>query len=141
MPTRDSDSSSLKTRLKCKARQSGYGSHEIRMVNFVIFVVNGVSILKSMYADDEAEKQYSEMVATTFSCPFLSFKGTKGFVYLLLEISRPELFKYLLTSLLDNHIMFQWNIAQVVNSKILRDFTIFQVLTMTILLNFNYIGY
>ncbi|KAG5567224.1 hypothetical protein RHGRI_002698 [Rhododendron griersonianum] len=74
---RDSDSSSLKTRLKCKARQSGYGSHEIRMVNFVIFVVNGVSILKSMYADDEAEKQYSEMVATTFSCPFLSFKDDK----------------------------------------------------------------
>lgn len=127
MPTRDSDSSSLKTRLKCKARQSGYGSHEIRMVNFVIFVVNGVSILKSMYADDEAEKQYSEMVATTFSCPFLSFKGTKGFVYLLLEISRPELFKYLFTSLLDNQ-----------NSERLRNFP---VLTITILLNFNYIGY
>ncbi|XP_058206355.1 uncharacterized protein LOC131319918 isoform X2 [Rhododendron vialii] len=74
---RETDSSSLKTRLKCKARQSGYGSHEIRMVNFVIFVVNGVSILKSMYTDDEAEKQYSQMVATTFSCPFLSFKDDK----------------------------------------------------------------
>jgi hypothetical protein len=74
---RDSDSSNLKTRLKCKARQSGYGSREIRMVNFVIFVVNGVSILKSMYADDGAEKHYSEMVAATFSCPFLSFKDDK----------------------------------------------------------------
>ncbi|GFZ13334.1 P-loop containing nucleoside triphosphate hydrolases superfamily protein [Actinidia rufa] len=74
---RDSDSPILKTRMKCKARQHAYSSSGIRMVNFVIFVVNGVSILKSMYGDDDVEKQYTEMVASTFSCPFLLFRDDK----------------------------------------------------------------
>ncbi|KAL6955687.1 cyclin-dependent kinase [Sarracenia purpurea var. burkii] len=73
---RDSDSSYLKTRMKYSARQSGYSSSKIRMVNYVIFVINGVSVLKSLYRDDEA-KQYTEMVAATFSCPFLSFRDDK----------------------------------------------------------------
>ncbi|CAL5353424.1 unnamed protein product [Camellia sinensis] len=74
---RDSDSSTLKTRMMCKARQSGYYSSEIRMVNFVIFVVNGLSVLKSLDSDDEAEKNYTQLIATTFNCPFLSFKDDK----------------------------------------------------------------
>ena len=83
LPVRDSDSPILQMRIKCKARQHGYSSSGIRMVNFVIFVVNGVSILKSMYGDDDVEKQYTEMVASTFSCPFLLFRGNKGSIILL----------------------------------------------------------
>ncbi|XAR58758.1 hypothetical protein NMG60_11014287 [Bertholletia excelsa] len=74
---RDSDSSTLKTQMKYKARQGSYQSYRIRKVNFVIFVINGLSILKSMDSDDEADKRYTEMVATTFNCPFLSFKDDK----------------------------------------------------------------
>ncbi|XP_052187178.1 uncharacterized protein LOC127797970 [Diospyros lotus] len=74
---RGSDSWRLKTRMKQKARQNGYNSSEIKMVNFVIFVVNGLSVLKSMNSDDEADKQYTEMVATAFNCPYLSFKDDK----------------------------------------------------------------
>ncbi|KAL7172812.1 hypothetical protein ACSBR2_032312 [Camellia fascicularis] len=77
---RDSDSSTLKTRMMCKARQSGYYSSEIRMVNFVIFVVNGLSVLKSLDSDDEAEKNYTQLIATSFNCPFLSFKDDKPVV-------------------------------------------------------------
>ncbi|GMP90301.1 hypothetical protein CsSME_00041494 [Camellia sinensis var. sinensis] len=82
---RDSDSSTLKTRMMCKARQSGYYSSEIRMVNFVIFVVNGLSVLKSLDSDDEAEKNYTQLIATTFNCPFLSFKGTKASIIFVLK--------------------------------------------------------
>ncbi|KAK2995155.1 hypothetical protein RJ640_025385, partial [Escallonia rubra] len=72
-----SDSALLKSRMKCKARQDGYYSSEMRMVNFVIFVVNGLSVLKSMESNDEADKMYTEMIATMFNCPFLSFKDDK----------------------------------------------------------------
>ncbi|XP_059626247.1 uncharacterized protein LOC132269175 [Cornus florida] len=76
---RDSDSSSVKTRMKYKDRQIGYYS-EIRKVNFVIFVVNGLSVLKSMDSSDDvaaAETRYIQIIATTFNCPFLSFKDNK----------------------------------------------------------------
>ncbi|KAK3017466.1 hypothetical protein RJ639_006416 [Escallonia herrerae] len=75
-----SDSAFLKSRMKCKARQDGYCSSETRMVNFVIFVVNGLSVLKSMESNDGADKMYTEMIATMFNCPFLSFKDDKPVV-------------------------------------------------------------
>ncbi|KAA8543539.1 hypothetical protein F0562_021715 [Nyssa sinensis] len=74
---RDSDSSSLKTIMKSKARHNGYKSSEARMVNFVIYVVNGLSVLKSMNSNDEAGMQYTQLISTTFNCPFLSFKDDK----------------------------------------------------------------
>ncbi|KAM7496247.1 hypothetical protein LguiA_020661 [Lonicera macranthoides] len=77
---RDSDSSSLKTTMKRKARQNGNCSREIRMVNFVIFVVNGLSVVKSMDADDEPDAYYTQMIASVFNCPFLSFKDDKPVV-------------------------------------------------------------
>ncbi|KAK3029407.1 hypothetical protein RJ639_039751 [Escallonia herrerae] len=72
-----SDSAILKSRMKCKARQDDYSTSETRMVNFVIFVVNGLSVLKSMESNDEADKMYTEMIATMFNCPFLSFKESR----------------------------------------------------------------
>ncbi|CAK9140905.1 unnamed protein product [Ilex paraguariensis] len=74
---RECDHSSFKTRLKYKARQNGYRVSEIRMVNFVIFVVNGLSILKAIESDDETGPRYTQMIATMFNSPFLSFKDDK----------------------------------------------------------------
>lgn len=61
--------------MKCKSRHNGLVSPETRIVNFVIYVANGVSVLKSMDGDGEADKDYSQMIAATFNCPYLSFKG------------------------------------------------------------------
>lgn len=77
---RDSDSSSLKMALKCKARESGSSFSKIRKVNFVIFVVNGFSVLRSMNSDKEEDKNYIENVVKTFNCPYLSFKDDKPVV-------------------------------------------------------------
>lgn len=72
--TRKSDSMDLKALLKCKARGS-HPSSQFRAVNFVIFVVNALSILESMDGDDEKKQQYCQMIATNFNNPLLSFKG------------------------------------------------------------------
>ncbi|KAF2286750.1 hypothetical protein GH714_026789 [Hevea brasiliensis] len=76
---RPSDNSSLRTRMKCKMLRSCSQSKEARMVNFVIFVVNGLAVLKSMDSDDDGSK-YIQMIATTFNCPYLSFKDDKPVV-------------------------------------------------------------
>lgn len=47
------------------------------MVNFVIFVVNGISVLKSMDSNDDSETKYSQTLARAFSCPYVSFKGNR----------------------------------------------------------------
>ncbi|WCJ37959.1 P-loop containing nucleoside triphosphate hydrolases superfamily protein [Euphorbia peplus] len=71
--TRKSDRSSLRTWMKCKARRNGNRSKETRMVNFVIYVVNGLEFLN--YVDNEAGgTAYAQMIATTFNCPYLSFR-------------------------------------------------------------------
>ncbi|KAL8496174.1 hypothetical protein ACS0TY_020043 [Phlomoides rotata] len=75
---RKSDNMTLKARLKCKARRC-FSSSQFRAVDFVIFVVNGISVLESMNSDDE-KKQYSEMIASNFNNPLLSFKDDKPVV-------------------------------------------------------------
>ncbi|OVA03779.1 hypothetical protein BVC80_8843g12 [Macleaya cordata] len=75
---RDSDDSCVRKNMKHKARGAGYFSGEKRMVNFVIFVVNGLSVLTSM--DDKENRQYTNLLAKTFSCPYLSFKDDKPVV-------------------------------------------------------------
>ncbi|KDP45291.1 hypothetical protein JCGZ_15156 [Jatropha curcas] len=74
---RPSDHSSLKTRIKCKVRGNGSQSSETRMVNFVIFVVNGLAVLKSMESEGDEGSLYWQMIAKTFNCPYLSFKDDK----------------------------------------------------------------
>ncbi|KAJ7961607.1 P-loop containing nucleoside triphosphate hydrolases superfamily protein [Quillaja saponaria] len=74
---RGSDSRSLRTTMKSKALQCGYFSSEKRKVNFVILVVNGLSVRKSMENVCDLEMQYSTMVASTFNCPYLSFRDDK----------------------------------------------------------------
>lgn len=77
---RKSDSSSLRNRMKCKAREIGCELSVIRKVNFVIFVVDGLAVLKSMEGNSDVEKQYNQIVATTFNCPYLSFRDDKPVV-------------------------------------------------------------
>ncbi|KAK6141854.1 hypothetical protein DH2020_024400 [Rehmannia glutinosa] len=76
---RKSDSGDLKAQLKCKARRN-CSSYQFTPVNFVIFVVNGLSVLESMDSVEEKKKQYCQMIATNFSCPSLSFKDDKPVV-------------------------------------------------------------
>ncbi|KAK9733961.1 hypothetical protein RND81_04G103900 [Saponaria officinalis] len=74
---RDSDNPRLRMSLKCKAQQSGTPSSQIRKINYVIFVVNGLSVLRSMNSPKEEAKRFMEMVTKTFNCPYLSFKDDK----------------------------------------------------------------
>ncbi|GFP93506.1 hypothetical protein PHJA_001495000, partial [Phtheirospermum japonicum] len=76
---RDSDSKDLKAQLKCKAR-SICSSDQLTAINFVIFVVNGLSVLESMDNIDEKKKLYCQMIATNYKCPVLSFKDDKPVV-------------------------------------------------------------
>lgn len=46
------------------------------MVNFVIFVVDGVEVLKSIGSDIDNGAHYTELIAKSFNCPYLSFKGS-----------------------------------------------------------------
>ncbi|XP_072070211.1 uncharacterized protein [Arachis hypogaea] len=74
---RKTDSRILKKSLKCKARKNGFISSKIRKVNFVIYVVSGLSVLKSMKDTGARERQYIETIVQTFNSPFLSFKDDK----------------------------------------------------------------
>ncbi|XP_050205428.1 uncharacterized protein LOC126655340 [Mercurialis annua] len=77
---RSCDNSSLRERMHCKARGNGGRSSEIRMVNFVIYVVSGLEVLKSMDSKTEEHNGYAQMIATTFNCPYLSFKDARPVV-------------------------------------------------------------
>ncbi|WRX08447.1 hypothetical protein QQP08_000934 [Theobroma cacao] len=77
---RESDGSRLRSRMKCKTQEDNCQSTEMRKVNFVIFVVHGVSFLKSMEGDDNEGKQYIQLITKVFNCPHLSFKDDKPVV-------------------------------------------------------------
>uniref|UniRef100_A0A7N0UHN4 Uncharacterized protein n=1 Tax=Kalanchoe fedtschenkoi TaxID=63787 RepID=A0A7N0UHN4_KALFE len=76
---RNTDDSSLKRRLQSRARHSFYNSSMVRKVNFVIFVVNGVSVLKAMNSKGAATtvQHYNQLVAAAFRSPYLSFRDDK----------------------------------------------------------------
>ncbi|KAL0561696.1 hypothetical protein IC582_002136 [Cucumis melo] len=79
--TRKSDASNFINRMKCKARQSFPRSRVIRIINFVIFVVDGLSVLKSIDGDDK-QKDYDRVITTAFNCPYLSYGDDKPVVVL-----------------------------------------------------------
>ncbi|KAK7293165.1 hypothetical protein RJT34_16026 [Clitoria ternatea] len=74
---RTTDDQILRTSLKVKAHKNVYLSSKTRKVNFVIYVVNGLSVLKAMENTGALETQYIETIVSTFNCPFLSFKDDK----------------------------------------------------------------
>lgn len=75
---RASDDGILESRMKCKARQIGDQNAKVRMVNFVIMVVNAISVLESMERGHAETKRYTKIIAEAFNNPFLSFKGIMG---------------------------------------------------------------
>ncbi|ESW12673.1 hypothetical protein PHAVU_008G132700 [Phaseolus vulgaris] len=74
---RKTDNARLRKSLESKDHNKGYFSSETRKVNFVIYVVNGLLVLKAMKNAGALEKQYVETIVSTFNCPFLSFKDDK----------------------------------------------------------------
>lgn len=74
---RNTDNQGLRKSLKVKALKEGYFSSKTRKVNFVIYVVNGLLVLKAMENAGALETQYIETIVSTFNCPFLSFKDDK----------------------------------------------------------------
>ncbi|KAL5702879.1 hypothetical protein ACHQM5_028042 [Ranunculus cassubicifolius] len=74
---RDADSPSDRSFMKCKARHTVY-SKERRMVNFVIFVIDALSVLKVI--DGEEDVEYSDLLEGCFNCPYLSCKDNKPVV-------------------------------------------------------------
>lgn len=64
----------FETRMECNAH-NGYSRIEARPINFVVFVVNALSVLEAMEGEDETMKRYTQVVSKAFNNPFLSFKG------------------------------------------------------------------
>ncbi|XP_010550901.1 PREDICTED: uncharacterized protein LOC104821658 isoform X2 [Tarenaya hassleriana] len=73
-----SDCPDVKKMLKLKTHGlSGIGSKTRKKINFVIFVVNAVDVLKSMESSSPTQSSHAQMISTAFNCPFLSFKDDK----------------------------------------------------------------
>lgn len=71
---RGSDDERVRARLQLKARQGlDCANSKKRVVNFVIFVVDAISVLKSMQGEDHG--QYTKLIEEAFRLPCLSFKG------------------------------------------------------------------
>ncbi|GLU03869.1 hypothetical protein SLE2022_210420 [Rubroshorea leprosula] len=77
---RKSDVPSLRSMMKCSTQEKNCQSSKIRMVNFVIFVVDGIAVLKSMEGDGTGITKYMQTISTVFNCPYLSFKDDKPVV-------------------------------------------------------------
>ncbi|KAD4584373.1 hypothetical protein E3N88_21974 [Mikania micrantha] len=69
-------SSCFLARMNCETRQDEFLTYERRRVDFVIFVVNGLSVLECMEISG-ADTPYMYRVAKIFNSPFLSFKDHK----------------------------------------------------------------
>ncbi|KAM0933143.1 putative P-loop containing nucleoside triphosphate hydrolase [Dioscorea sansibarensis] len=75
MVIRDSDDAITRKRMKDMAQR--FRVCQRRTVNFVIFVVNATSVLKSM---DENDREYLNLLIETFNYPFLSLRDSKPVV-------------------------------------------------------------
>ncbi|OMO66022.1 putative ATP binding protein [Corchorus capsularis] len=77
---RKSEGSSLWRKLKCKTQDIPWRSCKTRTVNFVIFVVDAVTVLKSIEGGGPEEAHYMQMITRAFKCPYVSFKDDKPVV-------------------------------------------------------------
>jgi hypothetical protein len=73
---RDTDDDAKIKNLESMGRQYSCLPCKTRKVNFVIFVVDGISILRSI---DSNKKEYMDMLCQTFMNPFLSFGGMSSY--------------------------------------------------------------
>lgn len=70
------DDKRLSKNLKLKGDKKGFFSSKSRKVNYVICVLNGLSVLNVIEnAGGALEEWYIQQIVSTFNCPFLSFKG------------------------------------------------------------------
>ncbi|CAJ2670094.1 unnamed protein product [Trifolium pratense] len=75
---RSRDTQRLSKGLKCKGGKKGCFPSKSRKVNFVVCVLNGLSVLNVMgNARGDFEARYIEEIVSTFICPYLSFKDDK----------------------------------------------------------------
>lgn len=75
---RGMDNKRLSKNLKLKGDKKGFFSSKRRKVNYVICVLNGVSVLNVIENSGGAlEARYIQQIVSTFNCPFLSFKDDK----------------------------------------------------------------
>uniref|UniRef100_A0A1D1Z9N4 Urease accessory protein UreG n=1 Tax=Anthurium amnicola TaxID=1678845 RepID=A0A1D1Z9N4_9ARAE len=77
MVLRDSDLRTVKSKIKAMAHDMLCSHFVRRRVNFVIFVVNGISVLKAI---NSLRTNYTDMLLETFNYPFMSFKDNKPVV-------------------------------------------------------------
>ncbi|KAK1437387.1 hypothetical protein QVD17_03178 [Tagetes erecta] len=100
----------LVNRTKCKTCQDKLSTYERRRVDYVIFVVNGLSVLKCLESNG-ADTQYMDMVTKVFSSSFLSFKDHKPVIAIthgdLLSISERARVRVGLGNLLGVHPLKQ----------------------------------
>ncbi|KAK7395423.1 hypothetical protein VNO78_15981 [Psophocarpus tetragonolobus] len=64
-------------RLRESLKEKCHSSRKTRKVNFVIYVVDGLLVLKEVENSDSLETQYLQTIVSTFNCPFLSLKDDK----------------------------------------------------------------
>ncbi|XP_019178483.1 PREDICTED: uncharacterized protein LOC109173662 isoform X14 [Ipomoea nil] len=74
------DVDGLKIRMKRSKAENEYAPTVARPINFVVFVVNALSVLESMEGKDETKKRYTQVVSKAFNSPYLSFKDDKPVV-------------------------------------------------------------
>lgn len=76
--TWDTDGESLRKRLKEKDIYCDHLSFKARVVNFMIFVVDGLSILKC--TESAVRTDYEKMITSTFNSPWVSYQDDKPVV-------------------------------------------------------------
>ncbi|XP_054783019.1 uncharacterized protein LOC129290306 isoform X2 [Prosopis cineraria] len=74
---RSTDDQGLKELLKHRARKTGCFFSKRMKINYVIYVVNGLSVLKSLETTGALDRGYTDMVVSSFNCSYLSFQDDK----------------------------------------------------------------
>ncbi|EPS71715.1 hypothetical protein M569_03045, partial [Genlisea aurea] len=77
---RRSDSAELRARLKLKAKRAAAPPIESRTVDFVIFVVNAISIMESMNDDGNEAGHLKTIIVSCYDNALLSFRDEKPVV-------------------------------------------------------------
>ncbi|CAN6446092.1 unnamed protein product [Victoria cruziana] len=89
---RKSDDADTRKAILCRGRRMDHFLSTAKEVNFVIFVVSGLSVIEAMRNDD---KKYFDKLSESFTCPYLSFKDDKPVLVVthgdLLDISERAL--------------------------------------------------
>ncbi|XP_071738086.1 uncharacterized protein [Rutidosis leptorrhynchoides] len=104
------DDTNLQFNLKWKSRRDIILSYEKRKVNFVIFVVNGLSVLQCLDSNFE-NTEYIRLVSSIFSSRYMSYKDQKPAIVIthgdLLTLDERSLVRFFLGELFGVHPITQ----------------------------------